>query len=411
MRSTDQVHPDHTEAHEIQELRRCVRDLIALSTLPAFWSCQKPSSIAESLADALLSMLRLDLVYVQLQAVGKQDPEIAVRADGRPEIADRAQAIRSTLAPYLRIEITNQLQIIPNPVGDGDLRLISLPIGYDAGGGIVVVASRRSQFPTERDQLLYRIATNQAAIALAQQKLVEDALQKRHQTAVLEERNRLAGEIHDTLAQGLTGIVIQLQLADRVVGIDPQGWRASVEQALLLAQGCLEEARRSVKALRPSALEGSDLASALKRMLEQMTHLVSIGSEYQMRGMAYALSPEVENSLLRVGQEALTNALRHAHASEIKMTLTYEPGQVRLCVEDNGRGFDTAQPDADGFGLTGMQERATRIRASLTLFSRPGYGTTVEMIVPVTAGVSTLLEQSMDAEPEERQRASGGSES
>ena len=92
---------------------------------------------------------------------------------------------------------------------------------------------------------------------------------------------------------------------------------------------------------------------------------------------------EVENHLLRIGQEAVTNILRHAHATQLKTTLTYKPGQVRLRVEDNGRGFTPAQHEEAGFGLIGMRERAAQIAATLTIDSHPGHGTRIEIVVPI----------------------------
>jgi signal transduction histidine kinase len=113
-----------------------------------------------------------------------------------------------------------------------------------------------------------------------------------------------------------------------------------------------------------------------------MTSRVPIKSEWEVQGDLYPLPAEVETHLLRIGQEAITNVLRHSQATKLKTTLIYKPGQVRLRVEDNGRGFVPALHDV-GFGLVGMRERAAQIEAVLTIDSRPGHGTRVEIVVPI----------------------------
>ena len=206
---------------------------------------------------------------------------------------------------------------------------------------------------------------------------------RQQERALLEERTRLAREIHDTLAQGLTGIVIQLQVADRSSNVDATDPESPIRLARQLAEECLVEARRSVQALRPRALENHGLPDALQRLQEQMTSRVPIESAWEVQGDLYPLPLEVENHLLRIGQEAITNVLRHSQATKLKTTLTYKPGQVRLRIEDNGRGFTPAMHDDAGFGLLGMRERADQIAAVLTIHSRPGHGTRVEVVASI----------------------------
>ncbi len=206
---------------------------------------------------------------------------------------------------------------------------------------------------------------------------------RRRERALLEERTRLAREIHDTLAQGLTGIVIQLQVADRAGHIDLADPDSPVRLARRLAEECLVEARRSVKALRPGALETHGLTDALRGLQEQMTSRVPIQSTWEVQGDLFPLPLEVENHLLRIGQEAITNVLRHSQATKLNTTLTYKPGQVCLRVEDNGRGFIPERHNAAGFGLIGMRERAAQIAATLTIDSRPDHGTRIEIVVPI----------------------------
>ncbi len=202
-------------------------------------------------------------------------------------------------------------------------------------------------------------------------------------TSILEERNRMAREIHDTLAQAFTGILAQVGAAKQVLTDDVEATQAHLDLIKELARTGLTEARRSVVALRPQLLEEGSLQSALHRLIAQ-TRAAAMDTTlyYEIEGAVYALPTEVENNLLRIGQEALTNAMRHANADEIRVELGYDRHQVCLRVKDNGQGFGVGSiPSSEGFGLLGMSERAERIGAQLTIRSQPGQGT--EIIVTV----------------------------
>jgi PAS domain S-box-containing protein len=202
-------------------------------------------------------------------------------------------------------------------------------------------------------------------------------------TSILEERNRMAREIHDTLAQAFTGILAQVGAASQVLTDDVEATQAHLDLIKELARTGLTEARRSVIALRPQLLEEGSLQSALHRLVTQIRAAANDTTlYYEVKGTAYALPPEIESNLLRMGQEALTNAIRHANADEIRVELVYESDQVCLRVKDNGQGFGVGSiPSSEGFGLLGMSERAERIGAQLTLGSQPGQGT--EIIVTI----------------------------
>jgi PAS domain S-box-containing protein len=201
--------------------------------------------------------------------------------------------------------------------------------------------------------------------------------------SILEERNRMAREIHDTLAQAFTGILAQVGAANQVLADDVEATQAHLDLIKELARTGLTEARRSVVALRPQLLEEGSLESALRRLVSQLrTAAMDATLYYEIKGAVYSLPTEVESNLLRIGQEALTNAIRHANADEIRVELIYESDQVCLRVRDNGQGFGVGSiPSSEGFGLLGMSERAERIGAQLTIRSQPGQGT--EMIVTV----------------------------
>jgi two-component system, NarL family, sensor kinase len=209
-------------------------------------------------------------------------------------------------------------------------------------------------------------------------------LQKQAEAAsVLEERNRMAREIHDTLAQAFTGILAQVGAANQVLTDDVEATQAHLDLIKELARTGLTEARRSVVALRPQLLEEGSLQSALYRLVAQLrTAAMDTTLYYEIEGAAYSLPTEIESNLLRIGQEALTNAIRHANADEIRVELIYESDRFLLRVKDDGQGFGVGSiPSSDGFGLLGMSERAERIGAQLTLRSQPGQGT--EIIVTV----------------------------
>jgi PAS domain S-box-containing protein len=209
------------------------------------------------------------------------------------------------------------------------------------------------------------------------------ALKQAEEASILEERNRMAREIHDTLAQAFTGILAQVGAAKQVLTDDVEATGAHLDLIKELARTGLTEARRSVVALRPQLLEEGSLQSALHRLVAQIrAAAMDVTLYYGIEGAVYALPTEVESNLLRIGQESLTNAIRHANADEIRVQLVYDRDQFCLRVKDNGQGFGVGSiPSSEGFGLLGMSERAERIGAQLTIRSQPGQGT--EIIVTV----------------------------
>ncbi|MBD3886974.1 PAS domain S-box protein, partial [Phormidium tenue FACHB-886] len=224
--------------------------------------------------------------------------------------------------------------------------------------------------PIDHDQVIW------LARDITDRKRAEEA-------SILEERNRMAREIHDTLAQSFTGILAQVGAAKQVLTDDVEATQAHLDLIKELARTGLTEARRSVVALRPQLLEEGSLQSALHRLIAQIrAAAMDTTLYYEIEGAVYSLPAEVENNLLRIGQEALTNAIRHANADEIRVELIYEHNQFLLRVRDNGQGFGVGSiPSSEGFGLLGMSERAERIGAQLTIRSQPGQGT--EIIVTV----------------------------
>lgn len=210
----------------------------------------------------------------------------------------------------------------------------------------------------------------------------EQKIQRREFEAVLAERGRFAREIHDSLAQGLTSVSFQLECVRDQLAQDPVSAANHVENARSLVRDSLKEARRTVWNLRPLALGENDLVTALQRYATNLTSGEHVAFSQQIEGTPRPLPPAHEDTLLRIGQESLTNAARHAAATEICQTLRFGPGWVTLIVSDNGQGFDVVSRVGKGFGLTGMHERVASLGGSLSIDSQPGRGTEVSATLP-----------------------------
>ncbi|MBQ1049914.1 sensor histidine kinase [Micromonospora sp. C51] len=217
-------------------------------------------------------------------------------------------------------------------------------------------------------------------------------LTQAREAGVLDERQRMAQEIHDTLAQGLTGIITQLEAAEQTRDRSAD-WRRHMDNALALARESLTDARRSVRALRPEPLETARLPDALSELGERWSAVHGVTASVSTTGTPRPLHPEIEVTLLRAAQEALSNVARHAAASRVGLTLSYMSDVVTLDVRDDGSGFDVANrstiPDQDGsYGLTAMRQRVNRVGGQLAVESEPGGGTAVSASVPALPGAA-----------------------
>jgi signal transduction histidine kinase len=245
-------------------------------------------------------------------------------------------------------------------------------------GCIALSSTEHREYERQELELVQALA-QQLSLAIQLTRLAE----KGQQSAVLEERNRMAREIHDTLAQGFTGIVVQLEAAEDILAENPDAACEHMRQAENLARQSLAEARTSVRALRPQPLETADLAGALNRLASELTRGASVRVNFFLQGRPRPLSPEIEGNLLRIGQEALANALKHAQAARVRVELDFRGGKVQLKVLDDGRGFDPDLKTTDGgFGLISMRERAEGMGGELTISSGAGRGTQVLVSVP-----------------------------
>jgi signal transduction histidine kinase len=222
----------------------------------------------------------------------------------------------------------------------------------------------------------------------------------------LRERHRMAREIHDTLAQGFTSIVMNLEAAE---GAMPQGFMRAqhhLNQARITARESLTEARRLVWALRPDLLEEASLPDALGELAQRWSQESGITAAFATTGTPCPLLPEIEATLFRVAQEALSNVRKHARgASRAALTLSYMGDTVALDTRDDGAGFDPAREVekvrdrySGGFGLRGMRERVEGVGGTLSIESAPGEGSALVVELPAVLSGSTRVESSRDVE-------------
>jgi len=224
--------------------------------------------------------------------------------------------------------------------------------------------------------VLIEAIARQAALALHHSRIVEQSRIEERRKAILEERNRLARDIHDNLAQGFGAILMQLQAAQREARELPVAVAAKLETAVDLARTHMIEARRSVGALRPTVGDGEEISAALKRIADIARLTTTVPIETELEPLP-RFGDGVEREIIGIAQEALTNAVRHARARRITVRAsTVRSIGLRLSVADDGRGIARDRA-ASGFGMTSMQERAERIGASLTIVTAPRSGTEV----------------------------------
>lgn len=249
----------------------------------------------------------------------------------------------------------------------------TLTIGFG-----VVLAEKLAEVSEQRRQVVARLEAALEENAELHAQLLAHA----REAGVYDERQRMAREIHDTLAQGLTGIVTQLEAVEQARD-RPQDWQRHLDNAARLARASLAEARRSVEGSRPESLEGARLPEALAEVAQQWSKLNNIPLEVTVVGEVLPLHPEIEVALLRTAQEALANVAKHAQASRAGLTLSYMGDVVTLDVRDDGVGFEaTGDGRGSGFGLIAMRQRVSRVAGTLTVESEPGGGTAISARIP-----------------------------
>jgi signal transduction histidine kinase len=255
---------------------------------------------------------------------------------------------------------------------------VPIRISHETLGVLDIESAELNAFD-EVDLFTAQTLADQIAIAIENTRLYQET----GEMAVIEERNRMAREIHDTLAQGFTGIVLQLEAAEQSLDENVENAHEHLDHARRLARESLSEARRSVWALRPQTLEQLPLIEALRQEIEKFTRDSGIKANFSASGKRQALHADMENAILRICQESLANAKKHAQAEQVTVNLAFEGEKVGLSIRDNGIGFDP-EVRADGsFGLIGMTERARLLGGTLVVQSEKGKGTLIEVMIPI----------------------------
>ena len=257
-------------------------------------------------------------------------------------------------------------------------KLFYVLVGLVLIGTIVVIHWLRMRRMVAQNRRLEQIITSRT-----------EALQEAIKTgATLEERNRIAQELHDTVAQGLSALTVQLRLALRL-NTSNDG-EAILQNALALAKQSLQETRSAILSIRPSSLSHGGIQGALQELARYYSGSSGLQLSLSINGESFPLTDEIELNLLRICQEAMNNAVKHSRAKNLSVSLNYGPGSVEVRVEDDGCGLNDKPASKESLGLIGMQERAQRIGAKLTIDSRNGRGTTVTCQLPFSHDRSAI---------------------
>jgi signal transduction histidine kinase len=294
------------------------------------------------------------------------------------------QEMLFTKSPVVCDDIEHDSRIPPKMrkylLSQGARRFMTVPmfVSGELRGFIGIQHAEKGTYRAEEIELAQALAHHVMLAAHSQ-----ELLEQQREAAILKERTRMARDIHDTLAQGFTGVIIQMEVAEEaLLEQEPQHAIGHVQRARELARDSLNEARRSVHALRPQALQKAAFADALKAIIKNTAVGTALRADFKLNGKPRDLTPAIEENLLHIGQEALTNALKHAHATKFQASLSFDPDSVRLELLDNGDGFAVDATNGEGIGLIGMKERAEQIGAIVEISSEPGAGTRIVAVSP-----------------------------
>lgn len=353
-----------------------------LRTLTEQFDAHSASVWRRGLVDDTVS---IDFVFENNRVIPKSDPRFAgldlnlpmediwpwpeVFRSGEPSVIEDIR----TVPPFpLRDRLL--------PLGIVTVLLVPMMVAGRLEGAIGLRFKRQRAFEREQVELAQAL-TNQVMLMI---RLAELSAQGRD-AAIVGERNRIARDIHDTLAQGFTGVIVQLEAAEDA---SRRGLGYEAEQHVIaardLARESLSEARRSVQALRPQSLEKKGFTHALQTLFASMTEGIDLDVAFTVRGQPLSLPPAWEENLFRISQEVLTNTIRHARASHMVATVAFSDAGVRLDFADDGQGFEPAAK-SEGFGLLGIRERIEVMGGEMTVESSGGRGAKISISLPRSA--------------------------
>jgi two-component system, NarL family, sensor kinase len=375
---------EHRRAEQLQEVARVSRKIGRLSSLDA---------LLPNVASLVHEVFGYERVSIYLS--DQESRRVSLRAwagnyrEPVPQIFSLAQEqglvgwVAAHGEPVRVDDVRDEPRYVEIEAAVGTCSELVVPIR--AAGevlGALNVESTKSGAFDMNDEATLMILADEVGTAVQNARLFE----QQHSLAVAEERNRLAREIHDTLAQGLTGIALQLEVADALLDIGPEQARPKILKALELTRGNLEEARRSVMDLRAAPLQEKTLPAALEELVSGFGQERGIQAEFGCHGLGGRLPAALEAGLYRIAQEALTNVAKHAEATALRMTLERVDDTLVLSILDDGTGFDPNAAPTDrrrgGFGLIGMHERARLLGGQLEVTSAPDEGTRIDVRVP-----------------------------
>jgi signal transduction histidine kinase len=344
--------------------------------------------------DAALVRIRSALIG---QAQGLHQREFLLEADGRifsatlegnPMAGGLSLQIGSTVdaAGICTVKLGEPVPGgMPRPVSfhllmrtPGDLRLVSPPAWW----------TRRTFRVALGMSLAAAALLCGAGLAWSRRKLREQERQRTAAAAqfdaIFSERNRVARELHDTLVQGVTAVSVNLEMVHAKLGASPEIARAHLQVARELVGQSLAEARQAIWAMRSPLLESRDLPECLTHLASQLSGGRAVAFDIQVHGEVRRLAPSVENHLLRIGQESLMNAIKHAQARQVTLAIRYKPGVLEFECRDDGRGMAAASTDElGGLGMRGIRERVEELHGQLRIEGAPGCGTRVLLTLPL----------------------------
>jgi signal transduction histidine kinase len=379
-----------------EELQKQVKFLRAINQIALIVSQSLVlDDVLTNAVDAVLHVMDTDTVWIYLLREGETTLRLRVHRGFSSGFAERVSVVEIGSGLNGQVAETGQPLLVqdihlnssPNQqvlAQEGLRSFAAVPLrAKESIVGVLGVATHDDRQFTDGEVDLLSAIGGQVGIAVENARLYR----RSRQAATLEERNRMAREIHDSLAQAFTGIIVQLEAAERLGGRRPEKAQASLRKARDLARISLQEARRSVWGLRPRSLEDQSLTEALHNQVRVIQGENGLTLRFATSGVERNLPPDVQTNLFRIAQEALNNAERHARARNAGVQLDYGAQHVRLVIWDDGVGLPTDSSatigeDGHGFGLIGMQERAALLGGQMRVTSTPSEGTRIEVIVP-----------------------------